>query len=63
MANPKTEDRNPKGIRNPRSALVVRARFLLLIRAKPSAEEEAWLAGFESRAAKVKKLTTAEVAE
>jgi len=40
---------------------VERARYRLSLKAKPSAEEEAWLAGLESTAAKVKKLTAADV--
>lgn len=40
---------------------VEQARYLLSLKAKPSAEEEAWLAEVESTAAKVKKLTAADV--
>lgn len=41
--------------------MVEQARYVLSLKAKPSAEEEAWLAEVESTAAKVKKLTAADV--
>lgn len=40
---------------------VERARYRLSRKAKPSEEEKAWLAGLESVAAKVKKLTAADI--
>ena len=40
--------------------MVEQARYLLSLKAKSSAEENAWLAEFESAAAKVKKLTAAD---
>jgi dienelactone hydrolase len=41
--------------------MVEQARYVLSLKAKPSAEEEAWLAEIVSTAAKVKKLTAADV--
>ena len=41
--------------------MVEQARYVVSLKAKPSAEEEAWLAEVESTAAKVKKLTAADV--
>jgi dienelactone hydrolase len=40
--------------------MVEQARYLLSLKEKPSAKEEAWLADLESSAAKVKKLTPAD---
>ena len=41
--------------------MVEQAHYVLSLKAKPSAQEEAWLAEVESTAAKVKKLTAADV--
>jgi dienelactone hydrolase len=40
--------------------MVEQARYLLSLKGKPSAEQQAWLAELESSAAKVKKLTAAD---